>query len=693
MRLLLLLLFPLCAFAQPGWVNVSVFTDQYGNETSWEIYDPNLPAGPAVVAASPGGYFGNNLFNSMVILPPGEYDFVIYDSFGDGICCGFGEGWFSLTNNCGLDTAVYDFGGSELTIPFTLVPCELPIPGCMDESSNNYNPWATEDNGTCNVSECPEGEAFVSMELTLDNWPNETGFTLVDLAVGQFYEQVLPGQFNFGDQLATYTYDFCVALGFELILTDTYGDGLNGSSTGGTADGGVVITACNDSVIWELEDIDFSDGDGTVAYSGAVFVDPCPVDPPVVGCMDDDYVEYNPEATEPGDCITLHTWGCMDTTAFNYNADATISDLNSPCVTTITLEDDAGDGWGNSHVGIKQGDLQWIFTVGPGEFSQSWDLVLDSDEEVDVYYFEIGSPQQPPQETEFQTLHNSITITNEAGDTLMIEGDNPFFDNGQGALQPFSEPEWNLYHFTPYCGNSCIPYIYGCLDVEAQNYSEEANSDDGSCYYAAGCTQAGYLEYYTQGYEADFDDGSCEVLAVFGCMDEEALNYDPEANVDIDTCIEVVLDCMDPNAFNYNELANVSDEDACLYDAGCVTGPGNPYWLNDGCYAWIIEVDSYCCDVAWDEACVELYTYCEQGWPQNIEEPTRDIGVYPNPTNSILNINAPAGSVVTVYNDLGQLVIEATTQMAIDLSHLPKGLYNVLIQNESIVVKKAIVKS
>ena len=693
MRLLLLLLFPLCAFAQPGWVNISVFTDQYGNETSWEIYDPNLPAGPAVVAASPGGYFGNNLFNSMVSLPPGEYDFVIYDSFGDGICCGFGEGWFSLTNNCGLDTAVYDFGGSELTIPFTLVPCELPIPGCMDESSNNYNPWATEDNGTCNVSECPEGEAFVSMELTLDNWPNETGFTLVDLAVGQFYEQVFPGQFNFADQLATYTYDFCVALGFELILTDTYGDGLNGSATGGIADGGVVITACNDSVVWELDDIAFSEGDGLVAYSGAVFVDPCPVDPPVVGCMDDDYVEYNPAATEPGDCITLHTWGCMDTTAFNYDADATISDLNSPCVTTITLEDDAGDGWGNSHVGIKQGDLQWVFTVGPGEFSQSWDLVLDSDEEVDVYYFEIGSPQQPPQETEFQTLHNSITISNEAGDTLMIEGNNPFFDNGQGALQPFSNPEWNVYHFTPYCGNSCIPYIYGCLDVEAQNYSEEANSDDGSCYYAAGCTQAGYLEYYTQGYEADFDDGSCEVLAVFGCMDEEALNYDPGANVDIDTCIEVVLDCMDPNAFNYNELANVSDEDACLYDAGCVTGPGNPYWLNDGCYAWIIEVDSYCCDVAWDEACVELYTYCEQGWPQNIEEPTRDIGVYPNPTNSILNINAPAGSVVTVYNDLGQLVIEATTQTTIDLSPLPKGLYNVLIQNESIVVKKAIVKS
>jgi len=692
LRVLLFLLFPLCAVAQPGWVNVSVFTDQYGNETSWEIYDPNLPAGPAVVAASPGGYFGNNLFSSMVILPPGDYEFVIYDSFGDGICCGFGEGWFSLTNNCGLDVSVYDFDGPELNIPFVLEPCELPIPGCMDESANNYNPWATEDNGTCNVSECPEGEAFVSMELTLDNWPNETGFTLVDLAVGQFYEQVFPGQFNFGDQLATYTYDFCVSLGFELILTDGYGDGLNGSASGGVADGGVVITACNDSVVWELEDIAFAEGDGLVAYSGAVFVDPCPVDPPVVGCMDDDYVEYNPDATEPGDCTTLHTWGCMDTTAFNYDADATISDLNSPCVTTITLEDDAGDGWGNSHVGIKQGDLQWIFTVGPGEFSQSWDFVLDSDEEVDVYYFEIGSPQQPPQETEFQTLHNSITITNEAGDTLMVEGDNPFFDNGQGALQPFSDPEWNVYHFTPYCGTSCVPYIYGCLDVDAQNYNEEANTDDESCYYAAGCTQAGYLEYYTQGYEADFDDGSCEVLAVFGCTDPEALNYNEEANVDNESCVPVIVGCTDINAFNYDEEANTPDNESCLYDAGCVGEPGDPYWANDECYMWVIDVDPYCCESEWDDTCVNLYTYCEEGTATYIPYFGSEIKVFPNPVARTLSVRSSNPVTIEVYNSIGALVVPQTTDNEVDMSGMPVGLYQVVIRHDGRSIVKNISK-
>ena len=54
----------------------------------------------------------------------------------------------------------------------------------------------------------------------------------------------------------------------------------------------------------------------------------------------------------------------------------------------------------------------------------------------------------------------------------MIEG-TIHFDNGQGALQPFSNPEWNVYHFTPYCGTSCVPYIYGCLDVDAQNYNKK----------------------------------------------------------------------------------------------------------------------------------------------------------------------------------------------------------------------------
>ena len=54
------------------------------------------------------------------------------------------------------------------------------------------------------------------------------------------------------------------------------GDGLNGTASGGVADGGVVITACGDSVVWELEIYRFLRGGGTVAYSGPRVCGPLP---------------------------------------------------------------------------------------------------------------------------------------------------------------------------------------------------------------------------------------------------------------------------------------------------------------------------------------------------------------------------------------------------------------------------------
>lgn len=729
-----LFLIPSILFAQPdnaSWLDVAVQADQYAGETSWVIMQDD-----SVLVTSPP-YQPNQYLTTPVFLPAGDYTFIISDTFGDGICCDYGQGNYELKNFCGLYEANFEFTTAADTVDFTLDPCEVPVFGCMDEQANNFNPWANIDNGTCNVVSCNEDQALVTMELTLDTWPNETGFTLVDLATGQPYHEVFVNEYNFGDQLSTYTYDFCVSLGFELILYDLYGDGLNGSASGGE-DGACVITSC-DSILWELEDLAFEEWDGIVMYSGPVFTEPCEPEPDVVGCMDDDYVDYNPLATIQDTCTTLHTWGCTDPTALNYDSLATISDYDSPCTLQIILEDDAGDGWGASTIGMVQGDQQWLFTVGPNEFSQSWELVLDSDEEVDVYYFQAGTQQQSPQELAFQTLHNSILILNENGDTLLTEGDNPFINNGQSALQPFSTPEWTVYHFTPFCGNGCIPYVYGCTDETACNYNSEANTnsdcnypvqyydcenmcvndadEDGICdelevigcqdptafnYNALatdagdcvpvifGCTDPTQFNYNP---DANTENGSC-IPYVYGCMNPYAFNYNPEANTELeDSCIEVLVDCMDPNAFNYNELANTPDEELCLYDAGCVTGAGNPYWLNDGCYAWIIDIDPYCCEVAWDETCVDLYSYCEQGWPQGVYDIHDVYSIYPNPTNGLLNIQAPSKAVTSIYNTFGQVVIEGTMDKVIDLSKLSNSVYKVVIQYNGRIIIKKIIKS
>jgi len=742
---------------QGSWLDVTVQPDNYAGETSWEILQDD-----EVVAVSPP-YQNNTLLTVTKFLPAGDYEFVMMDAFGDGICCAFGEGFYRLHNACGLDTANYEFASATDTVAFTLNPCLPVLLGCMDNTADNYNPWATIDNGSCNATTCAEGETFVSMELTLDTWPGETGFTLVNIANGQPYEQVIPGEFDFGDQLVTYTYDFCVALGFELVLVDEYGDGLNGSTSGGE-DGACVITAC-DSIIWELEDLAFTEFEGNTMYSGPIFTEPCPPAPPVIGCMDDDYIDYNPLAEIQDTCEVLHTWGCMDTESFNYDSLATISDNNSPCAIEIMIEDDGGDGWGNSKLGMAQGDQLWLFTMGPGSFSESWTIDLDSDEEVKMYYFQQGNAQQSAQELAFQTLHNSVLVTNAAGDTLLSEGVNPFFNNGQGALQPFTGPEWNVYSFTPYCGDSCEPFAYGCTDDQAQNYNADVNTEDGSCYYQAGCTQAGYLEYYTQGYEADFDNGSCDTLAVFGCMDNTAYNYNPEANVDNEGCIpvvegctnplafnynsaantdddscipfiygctdammfnydpeanaedgscipyvygctdvyafnydplantdngsceEIVVDCMDPLAYNYNELAN-EPADNCLYDAGCVTGPGEPYWLNDMCYAWVIQADPFCCDEAWDATCQDTYNYCSSTGIESILAGD-DLTVYPNPVGNVLNINQKVD--IDVIDSNGRIILSKTNTNAIDASLWPPGMYVVrIVWNGRVVVKRVI---
>ena len=46
---------------------------------------------------------------------------------------------------------------------------------------------------------------------------------------------------------------------------------------------------------------------------------------------------------------------------------------------------------------------------------------------------------------------------------------------------------------------------------------------------------------------------------ITGCTDEEASNYDPNANTDNGSCEPFVYGCTDSTAFNYKLLANTDD--------------------------------------------------------------------------------------------------------------------------------------
>jgi hypothetical protein len=223
---------------------------------------------------------------------------------------------------------------------------------------------------------------------------------------------------------------------------------------------------------------------------------------------------------------------------------------------------------------------------------------------------------------------------------------------------------------------SCIPFIYGCTDPTQFNYDASANTDDGNCIpYIYGCMDPLAFNYDAN---ANTDNGSCFAV-IFGCTDSLALNFDPLANTDNGACILPVAGCTDVAAYNYDPTANTSDSTACLYDAGCYGGPGVPYWLNDGCFAWVISVDDYCCNADWDASCVQMYNYCQDGWPTAIEDiSSLGIVVYPNPTSDIITIETRLEIEVEVYDIMGKLLISKDSKR-IDLSEYSNGIYNLIL--------------
>lgn len=107
-----------------------------------------------------------------------------------------------------------------------------------------------------------------------------------------------------------------------------------------------------------------------------------------------------------------------------------------------------------------------------------------------------------------------------------------------------------------YNDGSCISLVYGCTDSTMFNYDSLANIDDGSCYpIIFGCIDPTSFNYITPTgntlVDANTDDGSCCFIA--GCMDSTALNYDSTA------CFEPPGACTYPG----NDWANI---DPCL---GC----------------------------------------------------------------------------------------------------------------------------
>ena len=458
---ILLALIPLVSYSQ-SWINVNFVSDQYAAESSWEILSDTV-----VVASGVSGEY-------LVTLNPGPYTFVAYDSFGDGICCDYGEGYITLGNACGLNIEVLDFNTPQLDIPISLLPCPPPVLGCMDEEASNYNPdaifegepclyevtfrldlngphpegivtpevnsdyfgwcgacvpmedpngdgvweatvdmaagqylwkfsadnweyqelpvgvsespcflfdefgyvnrsinvqgpmvlpafcwesclpcgaipgctnpeainwnpWANFDQN-CNILEsadCDVTETEITVVIVPDNYPGETGWSLVDVSNDQILAAVLAGEYA-GEPTGIPIFNsVCAPVGSQLSFTisDVYGDGLNGAQWGGE-DGGFGISACNE----EVYVMDPAQANFGYNFQYTFQAPECLQVEEVLGCGNPDYLEYNPDATTflESLCETPVVYGCIDSAYYNYDSLANVELQPDSCFYTLS---------------------------------------------------------------------------------------------------------------------------------------------------------------------------------------------------------------------------------------------------------------------------------------------------------------------------------------------------------------------
>jgi len=119
-------------------VALEIRTDNYPGETTWEFRDGNT--GRSFDSGGPYANQGTTYTSNVCGPPSGRVDFTIMDAYGDGICCSYGNGAYSIEYDGTVLASGGAFGTSE-TKSFTI--------------SGNNNPPPTTANPTASPTLSP----------------------------------------------------------------------------------------------------------------------------------------------------------------------------------------------------------------------------------------------------------------------------------------------------------------------------------------------------------------------------------------------------------------------------------------------------------------------------------------------------------------------------------------------------------
>jgi len=526
-------------------------------------------------------------------------------------------------------TRGWSAGGSDGTI--LLYGYEAPNPGCMDADACNYNPEATVDDGSC---------FFIG-----DTCDDENPETINDVVN-----------------------DDCECVG--------------------DIEGCMDVSACN------------FNPEATVSDGSCLFVD--------APCDDDDPETINDVITAECECVGEPiVEGCMDAEACNFNPDANVSD--GSCLFVGESCDDENP--------------ETINDIITEECECVGEPIVEGCMDAEACNFNPDA--------------------NMSDDSCLFVGES-CDDN---------DPETINDIITEECECVGEPIVEGCMDAEACNFNPDANVGDNSCLVIGESCDDNDPETVNEVVTEE-----CECigeLIVEGCMDAEACNFNPDANVSDDSCLvigescddndpetvndvvtedcdcvgePIVLGCLDIDACNFNSDANVSD-DSCLF-IGAPCDDNNPETVNDvitdECECEGEPIVLGCMDVdacnfnpdanVDDDSCLFVGDECDDGDPETVmdtinedcdcvglpvsveENFLQSVQIYPNPVDSELKIQTTDGLTIfhATLSDLNGRIVLSQQIIGFDIihtGHLSNGLYILKLENEETygVVKISVV--